>query len=243
MSEKKKFAIFDIDGTIGRTSLYFQVVEELINSGTLPEEIRKELNTVYLPYQERAHKGAFRDVTNTFVQVFEEHMKEIKVTDFRAAVDRVIERSSKHVYVFTRDLIQKLRAEGYFLIALTGSEMYSAQKFTEQFEFDITVGEIYSESKGIFTGEVSRVFDKKDKYIKQFVSDHNLTYSDSYAVGDSMTDAPMLALVENPIAFNPEDRLFDTAKKNGWKIVVERKNVIYELESKDGSYILAETDI
>ncbi|MCA9328390.1 HAD-IB family phosphatase [Candidatus Saccharibacteria bacterium] len=243
MSEKKKFAVFDIDGTIGRTSLYFQVVEELINSGILSEDVRQELNTVYLPYRERAHKGAFRDVTNTFVEVFEKHMTSIEVSDFRAAVDRVIERSSKHVYVFTRALIRKLKAEGYFLIALTGSEMYSAQKFTEQFEFDITVGEIYSESKGIFTGEVSRVFDKKDKYIKQFVSDHNLTYVDSYAVGDSMTDAPMLALVENPIAFNPEDRLFDTAKKNGWKIVVERKNVIYELESKDGSYILAETDI
>jgi phosphoserine phosphatase len=39
----------------------------------------------------------------------------------------------------------------------------------------------------------------------------------------------MLEAVENPIAFNPNQTLYNHAKKRGWEIVVERKDVIYEL--------------
>jgi phosphoserine phosphatase len=49
----------------------------------------------------------------------------------------------------------------------------------------------------------------------------------------------MLEYVEHPIAFNPEIRLFNEARNKGWKIVVERKNVVYELEANHGSYVLA----
>jgi phosphoserine phosphatase len=49
----------------------------------------------------------------------------------------------------------------------------------------------------------------------------------------------MLEFVEHPIAFNPEDTLFEKAKTAGWDIVIERKNVVYTLKEKDGSYLLA----
>jgi phosphoserine phosphatase len=39
----------------------------------------------------------------------------------------------------------------------------------------------------------------------------------------------MLELVERPIAFNPNKKLCAHAKKKGWEIVVERKDVIYKL--------------
>ena len=117
--------------------------------------------------------------------------------------------------------------------------MYAVQEFTKQFNFDIAVGENYHEKDGFLSGKVDNVFDRKDKFIKQFVEEHNLTYEDSYAVGDSLSDASMLKMVENPIAFNPEDNLFEEAKKQGWKIVVERKNVIYELKpNTDRAYKL-----
>ncbi len=49
----------------------------------------------------------------------------------------------------------------------------------------------------------------------------------------------MLEFVENPIAFNPEDTLFEKAKEQGWKIVIERKNVTYELACGEvGQYCL-----
>jgi phosphoserine phosphatase len=125
------------------------------------------------------------------------------------------------------------------LIALSGSEQYSVEKFTKQLGFDLSIGETYHQTNGYMTGQIEEVFNNKDVFLKKYVAEHDLTYKNSYAIGDSKADAKMLELVDNPIAFNPEDRLYKIAKDNGWKIVVERKNVIFELEHKNGTYILA----
>jgi HAD superfamily hydrolase (TIGR01490 family) len=236
---ERKFAAFDIDGTISRSALFFQVVDELINSGSLALDFRVKLDEKYDQYRKRSHINAFKDYSQLSVDILLENLHKIPVEAYRAAVNKVVPKNADYIYVYTRDLIEKLKQQGYFMIALSGSEMYSVQKFTEKFGFDIAVGEYYHEKDGYFTGEIDQVIHKKDTFLKRFIVEHGLTLEGSYAVGDSSGDIGMLQLVENPIAFNPEDTLFEEAKHNNWKIVIERKNVIYELERADGLYILA----
>jgi HAD superfamily hydrolase (TIGR01490 family) len=236
---KKKFAAFDIDGTIARNSLFFQIVDELIAQGHIPSKARKELDDLYAKYQKRSHPLAFAEYSQRSVDILFANIHTLSSVNYRKAVDAVISRSGDHVYTYTRDLVHKLKSEGYFLIALSGSELYAVERFTESFGFDLAIGERYEEKDGHLTGNSEEIFKKKDVFLKKFVEEHDLTYKDSYAVGDSLADAKMLKLVDNPIAFNPEDRLYEKAIEQGWKIVVERKSVIYELEEKSGSYILA----
>ena len=66
--------------------------------------------------------------------------------------------------------------------------------------------------------------------IRRAVEKENLTYTDSIAVGDSESDIPMLELVTHPICFNPNSMLFKQAKRCGWEVVVERKDVIYKIQ-------------
>jgi HAD superfamily hydrolase (TIGR01490 family) len=236
---KRKFAAFDIDGTILRNALFFQVIDELIVKGLLPIESKKELDDKFELYRQRKHPEAFHTYSEVAVNTLFSNIHTLNLSDYRSAVDEVIKKSSSHVYVYTRDLISKLKEQGYFLIALSGSEMYAVEQFTKQFDFDLAFGETYVEKDGMLTGEVGEVFRQKDVFLKKFVEEHNLTFKDSFAIGDSLADAKMLELVENPIAYNPEDSLYKLAKEKGWKIVVERKNVVFELERKNGSYILA----
>ena len=72
-------------------------------------------------------------------------------------------------------MVKRLKSEGYFLIALSGSEMYSVQKFTEKLGFDLAFGENYHESSGVFNGEIDKVVGKKDIFLKKFAEDHNLS--------------------------------------------------------------------
>ena len=58
----------------------------------------------------------------------------------------------------------------------------------------------------------------------------NLTLENSYGVGDTDGDYSFLELVENPICFNPNEKLLRHAKRNKWRVVVERKDVIYEIK-------------
>lgn len=236
---KRKFAAFDIDGTISRSALFFQIVDELINSGVLSISYRAKLDEKYDDYQKRSHKDAFKDYSQLSVDILLDNLNKISVTDYRLAVDKVVPKNSDYVYVYTRNLIESLKKQGFFMIALSGSEMYAVQKFTEKFGFDLAIGEYYHEENNYFTGKIDQVVGKKDIFLKKFVKEHGLTMKDSWAIGDSAGDIAMLEIVDNPIAFNPEDTLYEKAKKENWKIVVERKNVVYELGPSNGQYILA----
>jgi HAD superfamily hydrolase (TIGR01490 family) len=234
----RKFAAFDIDGTVGRNSIFTAVTDELVRSGHLPAEVAPKVEEKLEAYRQRKHKETFNEYVEASVNALFAHMNKVSVKDYQAAVDRVMAKQKLYSYVFTRDLIKKLKAEGYFLIALSGSEMYGVQQFCEHYGFDLAIGETYHEKNGYFTGEVENVIYGKGVLLKKLVKEHGLDFKDSYAVGDSKSDAKMLELVENPIAFNPEARLLDIATANQWKIVIERKNVIYELRHSKNGYKL-----
>ena len=74
--------------------------------------------------------------------------------------------------------------------------------------------------------------------LKELATNHGAIWAGSIAVGDSESDIAMLASVESPIAFNPTKQLLAHAQAAGWKVVIERKNVIYELELIGGQYLL-----
>jgi hypothetical protein len=73
--------------------------------------------------------------------------------------------------------------------------------------------------------------------VKNIVKEHGFTLDGSYGVGDTHRDSSLLKLVDNPIAFNPNAALYDTAIENGWPIVVERKNMIYEMQPNQNGTI------
>ena len=58
---------------------------------------------------------------------------------------------------------------------------------------------------------------------------HGFSLKGSVGVGDSESDVPFLELVAKPICFNPSSKLYRHAKRNTWNVVVERKDVIYDL--------------
>jgi phosphoserine phosphatase len=58
----------------------------------------------------------------------------------------------------------------------------------------------------------------------------NLTLRGSVGVGDTESDISFLKLVEKPICFNPNQTLYRAARRFGWRVVVERKDVVYEIQ-------------
>ena len=238
----KRFAVFDIDGTLFRWQLFHEIVFELVKNGHLPGDVGKTIDQKFQEWRGRKHAGSFHDYEMALVRAFLPHMTKIKVSALEEAVDSVLKRSSTHVYMYTRSLIKSLREEGYVLIAISGSQNEIVQRFAKLWHFDYAIGQVFETKDGHYTGTIpggKLLVDQKDVLLNEFVKKHALSYEGSIAVGDSLSDAAMLKLVQHPIAFNPNDLLFAIAKEKGWKIVIERKNMIYELEPKNGTYLLA----
>ena len=88
---------------------------------------------------------------------------------------------------------------------------------------------------GKFTGKVANLDSAYNKagIVKDLAKKYNADLKKSIAVGDTEGDVVMLKLVGKPIAFNPNMELARVAKQHHWPVVVERKNVVYEVRDFD----------
>jgi len=235
----RKFAAFDIDGTLFRSGLYREVLFELMRRDLIPQEIVKVVTPKMEAWQKRLHDDAFESFERIFIDLVDEEVPRLKVSDFDDAARTVLEKMSDHVYVYTRDLIKRLKSEGYYLIAISGSQEELVEPFARKYGFDRWVGQKWTRSGDYFTGEIIKTHSGKDMILLGIIEEEGLTTEGSIAVGDSNGDTGLFKIAENVIAFNPTRELYDKARQNGWKIVVERKSAIYELEPRDGSHVLA----
>jgi HAD superfamily hydrolase (TIGR01490 family) len=240
----RKFAVFDIDGTIIRWQLYHAIVHELAKMGAMGPEADARIKQARMTWKQRLHHDSFHEYEHVLIDEYHAARQMIKASDFDAAVDTIFETYKDQVYTFTRDLIKKLKGEGYLLFAVSGSQQEIIEKLGAYYGFDEVVGARYSRTDAGMLGptEDSPVLSGKGPALQALIDKHNVTLEGSYAVGDSLSDAAMLEMVEHPIAFNPDDNLYQRARSEGWDIVIERKNVSYHLKNSDGTYILAEAD-
>ena len=230
MQRKKKVAIFDIDGTIFRSSLLIESVEALIDEGIFPRSVRKIYSPAHRNWLDR--KSGYDQYIAAVIQASDTHIKGVRQKDYVRVVRSVVREHKNRVYRYTRDLIKELKRKNYFLIAVTHSPKYIADAFAKTLKFDKVYGRLFEiDAQGRFTGKFLHLdlIRDKAKILKRAVEKENLTLRGSVGVGDTESDTPFLKLVDRPICFNPNSKLYRFAKRRGWPVVVERKDVIYHL--------------
>lgn len=238
---KRPFAVFDIDGTLIRWQLYHAVADKLAKKGILDAAGFAQVRASRMHWKNRLGETAYENYSRQLVTLFNGAISGLKVKDLEKAYDEVIEEYRDQVYTYTRDLIKELRRKNYLLFVISASQAEIVELLGKHYGFDDFGGTVYEHENGHFTGRNTPLLsERKPAYLKQLVKKHDAVWENSVGVGDTESDIPMLSLVEQPIAFNPTKKLFQHASKHGWKVVLERKNMVYELEpQQDGPYILA----
>lgn len=239
---KRPFAVFDIDGTLIRWQLYHAIADALAKNGHIDAKTHQKIKDARMVWKRRAHGESFAAYQSELIEAYEKLLLDLSYKDFNQAVKAVFAEYKDQVYIYTRDLIKKLKKDNYLLFAISGSQIEIVSKIAKYYGFDDCVGTIYAHEKDKFTGAVTIHLGGKHVVLEELTSKHHASLAGSVGVGDGASDVSMLEMVEKPIAFNPERKLFDYAQSRGWKIVIERKNMVYELEKKDGRYILAKTN-
>lgn len=227
----KPVAFFDIDGTVFRSSLLIEVVEGLIREGVFPEAARERYAEEHFAWQSR--EGKYETYIEAVVESFLEHIKGVHYGEFADIGRSVVAVQSKRVYRYTRDLIGRLKRDGYVVIAISQSPKTILDEFCDQYGFDKVYGRMYEIGpQDRFTGaviDVHLIENKANIARRVFDRDPALTRAGSVAVGDTEGDIPLLEVVENPICFNPNQLLYAHAKRQQWEVVVERKDVVYHI--------------
>jgi HAD superfamily hydrolase (TIGR01490 family) len=228
---KRRCAVFDIDGTIFRSSLLIELVEELIREKVFPARARLVYGGAHRRWLDR--RDGYEKYIAGVIKAFDRHVKGTREADMRRVVRKVLALHKERVYRYTRDLVRDLKKKNYYLIAISHSPRYVVGGFADQAGFHKAYGRMLElDRRKRFTGRglFTELIFNKAKVLKRAIEKEGLTLKGSVGVGDTESDIPFLKIVERPICFNPNQALLRAARRYGWEVVVERKDAIYKMK-------------
>ena len=211
MTTSKTCAIFDLDGTLIRTSSEQVFLSYLLSHGEIPIPnllawVSNFLKVKSLP-EAKSNKIYLRGLA-------QERLHEIAR---RCFVDTLRPSIAPHI----SDLIQAHRADGRTVILMSGSLSLLVQPFHEHFQTDLMVAHELEAVDGKLTGKrvgLHPFAENKAKLAQQLATEHGFDLSRSYAYGNHHTDAHKLELFGHPVAVNPDQKLRRIAIEKGWQI-------------------------
>lgn len=107
-----------------------------------------------------------------------------------------------------------------FIVTAASHEM--AELMAHVVAFDGGIGTRSEVKDGVYTGRPDGPFTYragKAEAIAQVARERDIDLEASYAYSDSESDLPMLELVGNPVAVNPDPALARVARERGWRVI------------------------
>lgn len=141
------------------------------------------------------------------------------IGDVDAACAKAAKEIVEMVQPFARPLIEEHRAEGRLLVLASTSPLAFTTALADELGFDAVIGTSWANDGTNYTGELDGPFvwgPAKADAVETWAAENGVRLDRSYAYSDSYFDSPLLALVGNPVAVNPDTRLAATAAIKGW---------------------------
>ena len=103
----QKVAFFDIDGTVFRSSLLIELVEQLVREEVFPSDACEGYQTEYRAWL--AREGSYDAYIKAVIGVFMTNIKGVHYGSLADVGRRVMALQSRHTYRYTRNLLQQLK--------------------------------------------------------------------------------------------------------------------------------------
>ncbi len=211
-------AIFDLDNTLlaGDSDYLWGVflVEKGVVDGDLYERENDRFYKQYL---------AGRLDIYEFLRFSLKPLKENSMENLYQWRDEFIHGKIDPIVLPTaRSLIQRHREAGDMLLIITATNSFVTEPIAERLGIDDLIASDPEIINGRFTGEVAgdpSFQAGKVRRLKLWLRERNLELDGSHFYSDSHNDIPLLELVDNPVAVDPDDTLARYARDREWPII------------------------
>ena len=123
-------------------------------------------------------------------------------------------------------LVESHREQGHTLAIITATNAFITAPIAALFGIDILIATQPEQRNGFYTGEVEGVpcyREGKVVRLEQWLNLHPDNLAGAYFYSDSHNDLPLLSLVDNPVAVDPDDNLREQALSRGWPVISLRE--------------------
>ncbi len=215
----KNIVVFDLDGTLIRGQsqrLFLNYVFKKRIIGSIPYArimswfaLRK---IGMAPHPKKTMEYGFR-----FLQGLDIYKFDRLINDF-------FSKSLQHAFFKNaRELVQKHNNGRSEIILVSNAIEPIVMKAGNHLGIKTCLGTRLDIKNNKLTGKISgsiMLGSNKIHPIKTHMAKNNLTFDDNWAYCDHIADLPVMELVSNPVAVNPERNLYSEARSRNWPVLL-----------------------
>lgn len=119
-------------------------------------------------------------------------------------------------------LLNKHREQGDTLLIITATNRFVTELIAKELGIKHLLATVPEEKEGQYTGNFTGTptyQEGKVICLKEWLKTKQMTLEGSWFYSDSHNDLPLLRVVENPVAVDPDEPLKLHAKQQGWPII------------------------
>ena len=217
-------ALFDLDNTLLNGDSDFEWSQFLIEQGVLDRELFEAKNLAF--YEQ--YKAGTLDI-----HAFLDFQLKPLSRHPRRELDRWHEdfmRIKVRPMMSTagKKLVASHQAAGDICVIITATNSFVTAPIAHEYGVEFLIATEPEQKDGEFTGLVHGVpsfREGKITRLEAWMAQHGWTwgsFADSIFYSDSLNDLPLLTLVKNPVAVDPDDTLRAHAELHGWRIITLR---------------------
>jgi HAD superfamily hydrolase (TIGR01490 family) len=217
-------AIFDLDNTLLDGDSDYNWGLFLAREGLVDKKIHQVMNEkFYADYN--LGKLDIYEFTEFQFQFFKNNPRKLLDKLLARYIDEVAEAM---ITKKARSLVAEHRDNGDKLLIITATNSYITKPIGNLFGIDDLIGTDLEEVGGEFTGKVKGIPSFKEGKVDRlnlWLKQKELTFENlerTFFYSDSQNDLPLLRIVSNPVAANPDQVLEKEASKNKWPIIFLR---------------------
>jgi HAD superfamily hydrolase (TIGR01490 family) len=212
-------AFFDLDKTLMAGSSGMQFARVARQRGLVSRTQILRWGRDHVRYR---IKGATDDETGEILKVARETLSGVSSNEISRMWPEVLAGILPRIYPEMLAEVHRHQDEGRltYIVSAAGSDM--VESLAQVLGMDGGIGTRYVVEDGVFTGALDGPFVYglgKVTAIEALAEQSGLELGNSWAYSDSASDLPMLRLVGNPVAVNPDAPLLEAARRGGWKVM------------------------
>lgn len=206
---------------------------QLSERGIFDKKLFLEIENWIKMYRE--NKATYRKMALEIPKIYSNGMKGLKERDVRSEARKFVKvYVKKFIQPYTRDLVKLMKNYG-MTIGISGSPIEVVGLVGRMFNFDITYGSELEIKDEIYTGRMRQnmiIKETKEDVLEKIVKKNRIDLEKSFGFGDTEQDLAILSKVKHPVALNPNIKLLNIVKKNGWLFFNSNNNVAKELKNR-----------
>ena len=211
-------AIFDLDNTLIADDSDFLWGQFLVDRGIVDKDYYEQANNKF--YDD--YKQGKLDIVE-FLNFSLAPLAAHDATELYQWREEFVETLIKPITLnAAHDLVEKHRAAGDTLMVITATNRFVTEPIVKLYGIEHLLATTPELKNGQYTGKFidTPCFQNgKVKQLHDWLTDSMHSLSGSFFYSDSHNDLPLLNLVDNPIAVDPDDTLRAAAEKADWPII------------------------